>query len=441
VTGSLTVPIASSDQVLGLVVVADRGEPYGAADQALLESVVGYLAPMLRDRQASETSEAQLRQAQKMEALGVLAGGIAHDFNNILQAIHGFASLAAEDAEPEGHLAHDLDRILKAAKRGEDLVRRILLFSRREEQEVRPLSLAEVVTEAVEFLQSTVPSKIRVEAQLAADTGQVLGDLSQLNQVIMNLATNAVHAMETDGGTVTFSLRRSRPGEDRPGLHAFLRDKDLLSLEVRDTGCGMDSKTLDRLFDPFFTTKEVGRGTGLGLSMVHGIVVAHGGDVHIASEPAQGTVVTVYLPRHAPTGEAELPAPAVQTGNILLVEDDPASAEVAASILEVGGHRVAVRHDGESALECLRAEEDEYDLVITDVLMPGVNGLQVAEGAASLQPGLPVMLMTGSGDDLGRLAGWRQPPECVVAVVQKPFNGDLLRHAVARALAPEETRA
>ncbi|MCP4573008.1 MAG: PAS domain S-box protein [bacterium] len=439
VAGSLTVPIASRDEVLGLVVVGDRSEPYGPTDQALLESVVGYLAPMLQDRQANETTEAQLRQAQKMEALGVLAGGIAHDFNNILQAIHGFASLAAEDAAVDSHLAHDLERILKAANRGEDLVRRILLFSRREEQEIRPLVMAEVVQEAVDFLVPTVPGKIKIEARVAEDAGEVLGDPSQLNQVLMNLATNAVHAMEADGGTLAFELRRSRPDDERPGLHAFLQDKDLLVLQVSDTGTGMDRATLDRLFDPFFTTKEVGRGTGLGLSMVHGIVVAHGGDVHIASETERGTEVTIYLPRHVTSSRRETPAPAARAGRILLVEDDAAAAEVAASILEIGGHDVAIRYDGESALAALKEFEEDYDLVITDVLMPGVNGLQVAEGTAAIRPDLPVMLVTGSGEDLGQLAGWRQPPECVVAVVQKPFNGDLLRHAVARALVPNET--
>jgi PAS domain S-box-containing protein len=434
VGGLLVVPIANRDDVLGLVVVADRAEPFTATDQALLESVVGYLAPMLQARQANELTETQLRRAQKMEALGVLAGGIAHDFNNILQAIHGFASLAAESASDDGNLRHDLERILKAARRGEDLVRRILLFSRREEQEVRPLVLAEVVREAMALLEPAVPAQIEIAANLEDATSEVLGDASQLNQVIMNLATNAVHAMEGDGGTLTFSLRRSGPGEHPHGLHAFLQDKDLLVMKVTDTGCGMDRSTLDRLFDPFFTTKEVGRGTGLGLSMVHGIVVAHGGDVHIASEPGRGTEVTVFLPRHLPQGAVGSPSHAATAGRILLVEDDAAAAEVAASILEMGGHEVTVHHDGASALAALRAGAADFDLVITDVLMPGVNGLEVAEGAAAIRPGLPVMLVTGSGEDLGRLAGWRQPPESLTGVVQKPFNGELLRHAVTRAL-------
>ncbi|MBE0564566.1 MAG: PAS domain-containing protein, partial [Krumholzibacteria bacterium] len=302
--GAVAVPISTREQVIGVLVVADRSEAYRASDRAFVESLAGYLAPILQSRRTNELAEIQLRQAQKMEALGALAGGIAHDFNNILQAILGFTTLAREDAPADSVLARDLDRVLKAARRGEELVRRILLFSRREEQEARPMAAAAVVQDAADLLRPTLPASITLEVVVEPDAGMIVADPSQFSQLLLNLATNAFHAMESDGGTLGIAVRRV-PAGATPGLPPALADRELVAITVDDTGCGMDRRTMARLFDPFFTTKDVGKGTGLGLSVVHGIVTTHGGDIRISSEPGRGTVVTVFLPRLADAGGAD----------------------------------------------------------------------------------------------------------------------------------------
>ncbi len=293
---ALVVPITNHENIIGLLILGNKVQGFYESDRSLVESLAGYMAPILQSHLTSEMRELQLRQAQKMEALGALAGGIAHDFNNILQAILGFSALAKDDAPADGTIAHDLQKVLKAARRGQDLVQRILLFSRREEQEQHAVDINSIAREAVQLIAPTIPSTIEVRSLLEDKCGQIMADPSQINQIIMNLATNAFHAMETDGGVLEVGLRLLTQGDSEFEVPETLKKMDVVVLWVKDTGCGIDHQEMDRVFDPFFTTKEVGRGTGLGLSVVHGIVVNHGGEVQISSTEGKGTTVRIFLP-------------------------------------------------------------------------------------------------------------------------------------------------
>ncbi len=431
VQGALAVPVSTREQVLGVLVVADRAEPYRPSDRAFLESLAGYLAPIMQSQLANEVAESQLRQSQKMEALGALAGGIAHDFNNILQAILGFTTLARDDAAPGSTLARDLDRVLKATRRGEELVRRILLFSRREEQESRPVDAAAMVQEAVDLLRPTLPASIALEVDIAPDAGLIVADPSQISQMLLNLATNAFHAMEGEGGVLEVAVRHvaaGTAGAVPPGLV----DRDLVTITVADTGSGMDRETMARLFDPFFTTKDVGKGTGLGLSVVHGIVTAHGGDIRVASEPDQGTVVTVYLPRLADAADLAAAGTGALAGRrILFVDDEEPIVSLATTMLGRFGYGVDGCVGGPAAMEKLARSAGEYDLVITDADMPIVNGAAVVERWRELRPGAPVVVVTGH-NEAAVPASVRQGGH--TAVIRKPFGSDTLKIAVQGAL-------
>ncbi|MFN2371861.1 MAG: PAS domain-containing protein, partial [Candidatus Krumholzibacteriia bacterium] len=432
VHGALAVPISTRDQVIGVLVVADRAESYRPSDRAFVESLAGYLAPILQSHLANEITEAHLRQAQKMEALGALAGGIAHDFNNILQAVLGFTTLAREDAPAGSNLARDLDRVLKATRRGEELVRRILLFSRREEQEARPLAAAAVVREAVDLLRPTLPASIALEVQIAPDAGMIVADPAQLGQMLLNLATNAFHAMEDRGGTLGIALARV-PAGTNAGIPPALADCDLVALTVADDGSGMDRRTLARLFDPFFTTKDVGKGTGLGLSVVHGIVTAHGGHIRVESAPGRGTEVTVYLPRlpDAAAGAAAVEGYA-DPARILFVDDEEPIVSVAATMLERCGYAVEGCVGGAAALETLAGDADRFGLLMTDAAMPEIDGGTVLRRWRELRPGAPAIVVTGHDEDAVpaemRRGGY-------TAVIRKPFGAEVLAAAVRSALA------
>ncbi len=431
VQGAVAVPISTRDQVLGVLVAADRSEPYRVADRAFLESLAGYLAPILQSHLSSTRTERQLRQAQKMEALGALAGGIAHDFNNILQAVQGFTTLARSDVEQGSRLARDLDRVLKASRRGEELVRRILLFSRREESKAQPTETAAMVREAADLLRPTLPATIDLVVDMADDTGRIMADPAQFSQLLLNLATNSLHAMEPEGGTLTIRTRRLASQPDL-SLPAHLAGRDLVELTVADSGCGMSPDILERLFDPFFTTKEVGKGTGLGLSVVHGIVSSHGGHVAYASEPGRGTVATIYLPR---LDDEPAPAPGIDrraAARVLFVDDEEPIVAVGRSMLERAGLRVAGCVGGQAALDLLQDPDESYDILITDAAMPGVGGDVVVARWRELKPGAPVIVVTGNEDS--PILRDNQA-EGRVSLLRKPFGSDSLLAAVNEILA------
>ncbi|MBU8872035.1 MAG: PAS domain-containing protein [Gemmatimonadales bacterium] len=424
---AMAIPIVIGDLIVGLIIIANRPLGFNLSDASLVESLAVYMAPILQSQLSNQEKEAQLRQAQKMEALGALAGGIAHDFNNILQAILGFTTLAKEQAESGGPLENDLSRVLKAAGRGKNLVQSILLFSRREEHEYYEVAVQPIVEEAVDFLKPTIPATIEVLADLNAGDAKILADPSQISQVVLNLATNAFHAMEDLGGILTISINLMPGSSLEPEIPAKLRGLELVEILVGDTGCGMTPEVMDRLFDPFFTTKEVGKGTGLGLSVVHGIVVAHQGEILISSEPGCGTVARVFLPAITEFNRLTVTVPeSTETsfrGRILFVDDEKDIADFGEAVLIRAGHDVKAIRDSREALALFRKDPGAFDLLITDLTMPHVPGLQLASEVTSLRPDLPVILITGMSDKTDWELG---PRQMITAVIRKPFAQETL---------------
>jgi PAS domain S-box-containing protein len=369
--------------------------PFLAEERALLQS----LADMLSAHVDRQHTQAQLRQAQRIQSLGTLAGGIAHDFNNVLAAVGGSAELATR-ALPTDHPAHKhLRRIDQATRRAADLVQRILAFSRQQEPRWAVVALQPVVEEALTLLRATLPASVRIRTRFAADVPRVRADASQIHQVVMNLCTNAAHAMGERGGVLEVALQPVGLDGGARALAPELREGRHVELTVGDTGAGMDGATLERIFEPFFTTKAPGRGTGLGLSVVHGIVKSHGAAITVDSQVGVGTTFHLYFPG-VDAALTEGPAPPAVEGHgrgerILCVDDEEAIVEVASLILERLGYRVTGVTDAVRALEEFRARPSEFAAVVTDLGMPGLSGAELLRRVRELRPGVPVVLTSG----------------------------------------------
>ncbi len=345
--------------------------------------------------------EAELREAHKMEAIGTLAGGIAHDFNNILGAILGNAQLAATEVESDHPAGKSLDEIVKASRRAKDLVNQILAFSRRQPLHRQVMSLQPVVEEGLQLLRAALPAKVELVASLTPGSPSVWADSSQIHQVVLNLGTNAWHALENGSGRIEIGLRGVTAGPDAEGELAELPPGDYACLSVTDTGRGMNVKTLSRIFDPFYTTKAPGQGTGLGLAVVDGIVRNHEGRIRVSSAPRQGTSVRIYLPAVAwvvDTPGQRLSGRAAPQGRgrrVLYMDDEEPLMEVTSRLLVRLGYDVAGFNRVDEALSAFRANPTQFDLAIADFNMPGQNGLQVAAELLACRPELPVVLCSG----------------------------------------------
>lgn len=347
--------------------------------------------------------EAQLHQAQKIESLGTLAGGIAHDFNNILGAILGNVELARGELSADHPTQLTLSEIQKAGLRARDLVRQILTFSRRQPQQLRNVALQAVVEESYRLLRATLPAGVELELRLGPEPLHADADPTQLQQVLMNLCTNAWHALQGSTGRIVIGLEAARLDAAAARVRGGLVAGSYAHLWVSDTGTGMDGATRERIFEPFFTTKPIGQGTGLGLAVAHGIVVAHQGSITVDSEPQQGSVFHVYLPAVARAPQARLEAvPPVQEvprqgqgEHIIYLDDDETVMLVIVRILERCGYRCSGFQDIEAALGALRSQPDAIDVFVTDYNMPGRSGLEVAREVALIQPGLPVVISSG----------------------------------------------
>jgi len=374
--------------------------------------------------------EEQLRQAQKMEAVGRLAGGIAHDFNNLLTAILGYAELLL-DSELSEDVKNSVNEIRKAGDRAAALTKQLLAFSRKQLLQPKVLDLNEVLSEVDGMLRRTLGEDVTYEAERDPHLWRVLADPGQLQQVLLNLAVNSRDAMP-DGGVLRIATRNV-------SLHAAnlpevpnVAEGDYVLLEVADTGHGMNADTLSRAFEPFFTTKERGKGTGLGLSTVYGIVKQSGGYIHIESEPGKGTRVLVYLARvhgaaDSPSNVSPRSLPRGGTETILLVEDEESVRRLASLLLERSGYRVLVASSAEEALETARGYAGEIDLLLTDVVLPGLNGRRLADLLSPERPSMKVVFASGYFDDRGILAPGSD-------FIQKPFNPETLARSVRRAL-------
>jgi PAS domain S-box-containing protein len=342
---------------------------------------------------------AKLRQAQKMEAIGTLAGGIAHDFNNLLTPITGYAEMALESL-PAGSLdrAHQ-QQVINAAKRARDLVNQILTFSRQTEQEKRPVQLHSITKEALKLLRSSIPSTIEIHQNIPSDSGAVLADPTQLQQVLLNLCTNAYHAMREGGGVLGISVSKVEVASDDYVTNLGISPGKYLRVEISDTGCGMDKDTQERIFDPYFTTKEKGEGTGLGLAVVHGIVKNHGGHITVYSEPGKGSIFHIYFPvlpvDPTSVGSETSESPPRGTENIMLVEDEKEILRMEETMLDRLGYRVQTYSNGEEALAAFQKSYMDFDLVITDMTMPKMTGAELAQKVLAIRSDIPIILCSG----------------------------------------------
>jgi PAS domain S-box-containing protein len=385
--------------------------------------------------------EEQLRQAQKMEAIGHLAGGIAHDFNNLLTAILGYGALVLEQLEDRPHLAADVDEIVRAGQRGRALTAQLLAFSRKQVVTPVVLSLNDTIAGVEKLLQHAIGKTIRLETQLHPSLRPIKADAGQVEQVLMNLAINARDAMP-DAGLLRIATANVTHPHDVPKSPGRMSDT-YVALSVSDTGCGMPPQVIERIFDPFFTTKPAGKGTGLGLSTVYGIMIQNGGHIVVDSEPGKGTMFTMYFPAVLDPVTAPAPAPAAaneRQGNetILIVEDDPAVRSLALRVLERCGYAVLTAHDGASGEQAAAECHGRIDLLITDIRMPDTTGPDMAERLVSHWPALKVLYISGYAEDATRIA--MDDPR--LGFLQKPFSPEQLTSRVRECLdTPSDGRA
>ncbi|MBI1840414.1 MAG: response regulator [Verrucomicrobia bacterium] len=427
-------------RVLGTVAIYYRVPgPPPREHQRLVEVATHTAAICISKGRAEKTQdllEAELRQSQKMEAIGTLAGGIAHDFNNILGAIMGYASLARMDATNPVAVGDHLDQLLLASHRAKELIKHMLTFSRRDERKREPLPLEPVLNESMGLLRAALPPHVELNARVRSPGLWVVGNGTQIQQVIMNLATNAAQAIGQAQGRIDVELSLVPAAETAETGVQTLPEGPLARLTISDTGPGIPPEVQDRVFEPFFTTKRPGHGTGLGLSVVHGIVQAHGGSILLRPRAGRGAIFDVYLPAVATPG-ANAPSqtdpnnPASGTERILLVDDEPALLRVGESLLRRLGYRVTACEDPQKALSLFRKSAEEFDLVITDQSMPGLTGVEFAQRISKERPGMPIILCTGHGAGLDydrvRQHGLNE-------VLEKPVESHDLHRAIRAAL-------
>jgi PAS domain S-box-containing protein len=406
----------------------EEGKPY---------RFVGSAIDVTAQKQAQsdrDQLEVQLRQSQKMEAMGTLAGGIAHDFNNILGAILGYGELAQQESKPDSPLRRYVDNVMHAAERAKALVDRILGFSRSGLGERAYVHIQSVIEETLELIAASLPANIRLEKSLLAGDAALIGDSTQLHQVAMNLCTNAVHAME-QGGILNVSLERLDVAKAQLVSRGSLSPGPYIRLVIKDTGVGINPDVVERIFDPFFTTRGVGKGTGLGLSLVHGIVTDLGGAIHVNSAIGKGTTFEIWLPAATEVGKPaveavrELPRGSGET--VMIVDDEPALVALAEEMLAGLGYEPVGFESSSVALQVFRAKSERFDLVLTDEAMPDLVGTELAREIRLLRPDVPIILMSGHG---GAPLASRAQTIGVREVLHKPLQRADLAESLARAL-------
>jgi PAS domain S-box-containing protein len=425
-------------QPIGLIAVIGRKPLHNrkVAEDALQLVAVRASGEMKRLLMEEENKrlQAQLMQSQKMEAIGALAGGIAHDFNNILSAVLGYAEMARDASPEDSAVARDLNKVLEASSRAAALVKQILAFSRQAETERIPLEPISIVREAIKLLRPTLPSTIVIQQHLDAPTRPICADPTQIHQIVMNLCTNAFHAMEQTGGVLEISLEDCELSVD--DLHRWpnIQPGGFVMLAISDTGSGIPPEIRDKIFDPYFTTKGVGKGTGMGLAIVHGIVAASGGFLACESEPGKGSIFRVYYPAiERKTGPAVNETISVPTGkeHILLVDDEIILAEMGQAMLERIGYVVTVRTSSLEALAVFENQPDLFDAVVTDQTMPNLTGMDLARKMLQIRPDIPIILCTGYSN----LVNEELATQCgIKGFVMKPMTGKEIAVQLRRAL-------
>lgn len=396
-----------------------RKDEYGFV--AGVSGVAWDVTQRVRAEESNKALGVQLLQAQKIETIGTLAGGIAHDFNNILSPIIGYTEIALEQLDAEHRARADLEQVMNAALRAKELVRQILIFARGGSGERRSVQLHLVVHEALRLIRSTLPSTIEISQRVESRGDEVEADAAQMHQIIMNLCTNAAHAMRESGGVLRVELSPEQIDEAAAARTPGLKPGSYVVLTVRDQGVGMDDFTMARVFEPFFTTKKSGEGTGLGLSVVHGIVHSHGGAVTVESTVGKGSTFRVYLPSAQGRDDTQVDDRTSEARgrgeHVLVVDDEIEVARLLERMLVARGYHVTTFTSAEEAAAEFHAHPRAYQLVVTDQTMPRLTGVELARRLKAIRPDIPVVLTTGYGDPLTTM------PEgsAVDAVAAKPF--------------------
>jgi PAS domain S-box-containing protein len=375
--------------------------------------------------------EAKMAQSNRLESLGVMAGGIAHDFNNILAAIVGFGEMAQMDSPADGSARDSIDKVLAASDRARDLVRQILIFSRRNDQQLKPIDLAQTVEEALSLVTVTLPPTVEIRRMIDPNAGVVLADQTQINQIVFNLCTNSYHAMTEGVGVLVVEVSPCDRSDLKVSTLADLEPGPLVRLRVTDDGSGMDEKTQSRIFEPFFTTKRVGKGAGMGLSVVHGVVGSHNGAMEVESSPGQGTSISVYLPRQDSTTPIACSEEVKAEGGherILFVDDEPMLAELGQATLESLGYRVVSVTSASQALDLFRDDPCGFDLLVTDQIMPQMSGTELVREVRAVKPDFPIVMCTGFSDVLDHSLVQN------AGMLHKPVTRETLALAVRKAL-------
>lgn len=397
---------------------------------------VQYLVHIAKDITEQKRIEEELFQAHKMEAIGTLAGGIAHDFNNILTAIVGYSEMAILDLPDDSKAKRKIELVLKSGQRAADLVKQILTFSRKTDHKLEPLSPHLVIKEALKMLRSSMPTTIEFQVDIDKECGTIMADPTNIHQIIVNLCTNALHALEAEKGMIGVSLQRVEMGIDEIRGEPDVSPGPFIVLTVSDTGCGMDQDTLGRIFDPYFTTKELGKGTGLGLAVIHGIIRDYHGFIRVESHPGQGSSFSVYIPalplETATSADTEKKG-SLPTGTerILVVDDEVMVVNLHRQILDQLGYQVSATTDSRDALQKICADPDQFDLIITDQTMPHLTGGELAQEILKKRHDMPIIICTGYSSVL--------PQEEALALgikkyVRKPVDRRSLAHIVRQVL-------
>ena len=347
--------------------------------------------------------ESKLQQAQKMESIGQLAGGIAHDFNNILYPVIGFAQLSQTELPKDHPVQENLQDILDGAIRAKDLVKRILHFSRQKEPELKPTILKPVIKETQKLLRSTIPSNVNLQLNLYDGQDAVLCDDSEIHEIILNLCTNAYHAIAGDKGQIKINLEKQNPPDD-----LNLSPGEYLCLSVKDDGVGIPEKIKDKIFEPYVTTKEIGQGSGLGLSVVYGIVQNYNGGINVNSDPKTGTVFEIFLPitdQEVYLEKDNIIKNIEQSGNkhVLFVDDENSIVKLGVRALKSSGYRVSGFNDSAEALKAFETNPDDFDLVITDMAMPNIVGSELTKRILEIRPDIPIIICSGYSEKLDRM--------------------------------------
>jgi two-component system cell cycle sensor histidine kinase/response regulator CckA len=359
---------------------------------------------IVTDISENKKMQRQLIQSQKMEALGTMAGGFAHEFKNILQAIKLWTEGALQEVPDDPELHNNLNRVLQSINKGSDIVHQILLFSRDQKPELKPIKLSAILTDGLKMVRAALPTTIIIQSDIDPNAGFILGDAVRIHQVLLNLCTNAAHAMREKVGRLNVSLENVQLTPDNSSKLPYLKPGPYVQLSVQDNGIGMDSQTMERIFEPFFTTKEQGEGTGMGLSTVHGIIEDHGGSIDVESAPGAGTTFRILFPRCdyqerdlVPVESKPLVMP---TGNerILFVDDELTLTEIVKKMLERLGYDVVAKSSSIEALETFQAQPENFDLIIADQTMPHITGVSLAHEVNRIRPDLPIILCTGMLD-------------------------------------------